>query len=607
MIPILDSQRKETGRFYKTMADTILPEYDEDLSIDIRSPNDGEIKTIPVWRFIERYIRITDKKGKFIPFEMKLAQIELYKELCLQKRAGKNMRINILKARQLGMSTFIAALYTVLTLLVPNQSAVIVADLAQHATNIFKKYKFMYYNLPQSIKDTIPLVASNAKEVTVDYGNGQTSSIKIVVASEDAGRSDTCQYLHLSEVASWKNINETLTALLQVVDDTNDNSIIIFETTAKGVNEYKYIYDLDASGETAYKAVFYPWFTDPDYQRPYTGFHLLDHEKKLVSELGVSMEQIAWYRSQYEKARKNLDTLKQEYPSTPLEAFITSGSSVFPMSLVQQRKAELLGINFPRYEFVWDRKIVSEEGDTIRLVNPRLTALDSGLITIFEDVKVGHPYIVNVDPAMGGEDNFVAQVFDNHEHKQVAKLCINHNTNYQFIGFQIYCLTNYYNKALLNAECNNSTGTYILQIANQCGHNFIYQDNSIETLADRYEDKYGYKTTTRNREAMINLTVDHFRDHYQMINDYMTLCEMENFQVVRNETSGREKAMATGGSHDDHVTALFGIFLARRANIQTTEIIEEDKKQKISIDELDRLLTERKRENPRKDVYQIWD
>ena len=603
MIPILDSNRKETGRFKKTLADVMLPDYDKDIMISIKDPVSKELKKVPVWRFIERYIRITTKKGKFICFELKLAQIELYKELCLQKRQGKNMRINILKARQLGMSTFIAALYTVLTLLVPNQTAVIVADKAGHATNIFKKYKFMYHNLPTWIKDTIPLMASNAKEVTVDYGDGQTSSIKIVVADEDAGRSDTCQYLHLSEVASWKTIEDTLTALLQVVDDTNENSMIIFETTAKGVNEYKYIYDLDSSGETAYTALFYPWWKDPEYVKPYWGFELLDHEKKLLEELHLTLDQIAWYRSQYEKLRKNLDKVRQEYPSTPLEAFITSGSGVFPMGLVQKRKAELIGVQFPHYEFIWDKKIVSDEGDTITLVNPQLSSREDGVITIYQEVEKRHPYIVNVDPAMGGEDSFVAHVWDNHTHKQVAKFRINKSTNYQWIAAQIYCLTRYYNKALLNGECNNSTGTYILQYAASCGHDFIYQDTSYENKSERFEDKYGYKLTTTNRDALINLTVDHFTDDYQMINDYLTLCEMENFQVIKNEKTGKEKREASTG-HDDHVTAMFGVFLARRSLLQTTELLKDEDEEKKDDTSLKMF---RPQVVKKKESFETWD
>ena len=124
---------------------------------------------------------------------------------------------------------------------------------------------------------------------------------------------------------------------------------------------------------------------------------------------------------------------------------------------------------------------------------------------------------MNIDPALGGDDSFVAHVFDNHTHKQVAKFNINKSTNYQWIAAQIYCLTRYYNNALLNAECNNSTGTYILQFAASCGHNFIYQDTSFENKSERFEDRYGYKLKTTNREALINLAVDNFTDDYQMI------------------------------------------------------------------------------------------
>ena len=210
-----------------------------------------------------------------------------------------------------------------------------------------------------------------------------------------------------------------------------------------------------------------------------------------------------------------------------------------------------------------------------------------GLITIFEEVKNGHPYIVNVDPAMGGDDNFVAQVFDNHSCKQVAKLCINHNSNYQWLGEQIYCLCRYYNNAFLNAECNNPTGTFILEVAETCGHHFIYQDNAVDTLSDHYEDRRGYKTKTSNREYMINLTVNAFRDDYQMISDWDTLCEMENFQIVRNERTGKEKAVATSGNHDDHITALFGIFLSRRSMIQTTLVSEKTVDAQKSIEQLE--------------------
>ena len=591
MIPKLnergEQKKNEQGIpiFVKTKADVELKEF-HDLAIYIKPPTRELPIRADVWWLIERYIKIDTKEGDIVAFELNDAQIALYKELCLQRRRGERRRINILKARQLSMSTFIAALYIILTLLVPGQRAVVVADIAENAKKIFEKYQFMYQSLPQWIKDVIPLKADNAHELVVAYG-ARKSSIRVVTVGDHAGRGTTCQYLHLSEVAFWKDIKSVIKSLNQTVSTKNAYSIIIYETTANGVNEYKNMYDNAVGGNSSFKAVFYPWFLDKDYRMDYNGFKLMPHEEKLVKELHLDLTQIAWYRFKLNEMEGDLNSLKQEYPSTPLEAFITTGSSLFPMDLVLKRKSEILNKKFPRYEFVWDKKKVSEQGDVITLVNPHLMENQIGLITIFEEVKNGHPYIVNVDPAMGGDDNFVAQVFDNHSCKQVAKLCINHNSNYQWLGEQIYCLCRYYNNAFLNAECNNPTGTFILEVAETCGHHFIYQDNAVDTLSDHYEDRRGYKTKTSNREYMINLTVNAFRDDYQMISDWDTLCEMENFQIVRNERTGKEKAVATSGNHDDHITALFGIFLSRRSMIQTTLVSEKIVDAQKSIEQLE--------------------
>lgn len=591
MIPKLNERGEQLKNdkgipiFVKTKADEELKKFD-DLAIYIKPPTRELPIRANVWWLIERYIKIDTKEGDIVAFQLNDAQIALYKELCLQRRRGERMRINILKARQLGMSTFIAALYIILTLLVPGQRAVVVADIAENAKKIFEKYQFMYQSLPEWIKDVIPLKADNAHELVVAYG-ARKSSIRVVTVGDHAGRGTTCQYLHLSEVAFWKDIKSVIKSLNQTVSTKNAYSIIIYETTANGVNEYKNMYDNAVGGNSSFKAVFYPWFLDRDYRMDYNGFKLMPHEEKLVKELHLDLTQIAWYRFKLNEMEGDLNSLKQEYPSTPLEAFITTGSSLFPMDLVLKRKSEILNKKFPRYEFVWDKKKVSEQGDVITLVNPHLMENQIGLITIFEEVKNGHPYIVNVDPAMGGDDNFVAQVFDNHSCKQVAKLCINHNSNYQWLGEQIYCLCRYYNNAFLNAECNNPTGTFILEVAETCGHHFIYQDNAVDTLSDHYEDRRGYKTKTSNREYMINLTVNAFRDDYQMISDWDTLCEMENFQIVRNERTGKEKAVATSGNHDDHITALFGIFLARRSMIQTTIVNEKVVDAQKSVEQLE--------------------
>lgn len=554
-------------KLIRTQADKELPAFDHDLAISITG-EDGIVYEIPVWRFIEKYMRIKDKSGHNSAFELNPAQINLYKRLCLQRRANKPMRVNILKARQLGFSTFISAIIFVLTIMVPNQTACIVADIAEHATNLFSKYKFYYDNLPKWLKNRLPEKRSNAKVLEVDYGKGQSSVIRVLVQGENAGRSDTCQFLHLSEVAFWQDIEGTTTSILQTVDDANPNSLIVYETTANGVNYYKKLWDEDvANGAAGFEAIFFGWHLDPKHVYPYDGFDLFDWEKKIKEENKLSLEQIAWYRTQYAKMRGNLLKLRQEHPSNPIEAFIVSGSSVFNMELLQEQKAKLIHVKPIKRGFFSYKKNVSQDGNNIQITDIKFIPSEEGEIKIYEMPNPNMPYVVCNDPAMGGEDYFAHQVINNYTGKQAAVYHKNH-CDADEAAYQLYCLAHFYsdlsigNKAMITGETN--TTSYLLKICYKCGWRNIYQDQDYEALAGRFADKFGYKTKQNNRQVMIDMFAEAFRDNPDIIQDYETICEMENFQVVKNENTGKEKIEATSGAHDDLVMAYCGFYLCRR-------------------------------------------
>ncbi len=511
------------------------------------------------------YLRIKTRAGKYSAFELNPPQIELYRELCEQKRKGEPMRINILKARQLGFSTFIAAIIFVLTILVPNQTACIIADTAEHATNLFKKYKFYYANLPNYLKAKLPTIASNAKELSIDYGMGQTSTVRVLVQGENAGRSDTAQYLHLSEVAFWKDIEDTTTSILQTVDDNNENSIIFYETTANGVNYYKEIWDTDVGGDTGYKALFFAWSLDPNNRRPYDGFELFDWEKKLMEEEDLELDQIAWYRVQFNKMHGNLRKLRQELPTTPLEAFIVNGSSKFNMDLILARKAELAKLGTKAYlkrGFFQYKKQVNQDGSQIAISDIRWIDSPTGEIKIYEEPQNGMPYIANNDPANGGDDYFVTQVINNYTGQQVAVYRKNH-CDADECAYQMYCLLKYYGDCLACGETN--TTSYILKLIHKCGYRFIYQDTDYEALGGRYIEKFGYKTKQNNRNVQLDMLAEIFRDNPNVIRDYNTICEMETFQVIVSDDGKKSKVEAASGKHDDCVMALAGAYFIRHA------------------------------------------
>lgn len=597
MIPVLNNGI-ESGLFKNTLADQLLSEYQLDLKIDLSYG--GKVHSIPVWKFIERYLRIKDKRGRKIAFELNIDQIEVYKDLCDRKRRGERMWLDILKARQLGMSTFIAAVYFSLTIFSPNKTAVIIADTAEHATNLFKKYKFMYENLPPAIRKLVPKKQSNAKELVITYGNGDESSIKIVVQGENAGRSDTCQYLHLSEVAFWNDIEETLTSVLQTIDIENKDSIVTLETTANGVNDYKVIWDQDASGDGEYQPKFFAWYSNPNYSTEYSGFELLDFEKEMVEKYSLSLNQIAWYHSMYMMMHRNLEKLRQEHPSCPSEAFITSGNSKFNMELIQKRKEEVLKTGWLKKGEFNCNISYSPDGSQIEITEIEFVEFDGGSIKIYEEPDPTHFYVVNNDPAMGGEDYYAIQVIDNCTMKQVAVYWRN-KCDADVVAKQLYCLGVYYNEALISGETN--TTSYLLHVIEKTGYKNIYQEQDYEDLSNRFQNRLGYKTTTKNRQAQIDMFAIAFREDYQMINDYQTLCEMETFQVVRNDKTAKEKVQATNGNHDDLVMAMCGIFLCRHNQLAIPINRNENK----SIETLRMFKKPKNKLLEDDEVYQRWD
>lgn len=578
----------------ESLADIALKQYNEDLVIRT------SIGDVPVYKFIERFLWIRTKKGTIIKFILNQEQINLYKKICEQRRVGKPVRINILKARQIGFSTFIAALYFCLVIFSPNKRAIIVADTAEHATNLFDKYKLFYERLPQELK--ISKKASNAKMLVVDYGDGNTSEIKIVCEGENAARSDTAQFLHCSEASFWKDLRGTMASLNQVVDITNPDSFIIFETTGNGYNDYKAKWDRDYSGKSDYTALFVPWWGNPDYVATYHGFELLPHEEELVKTLKLTSEQIAWYRLQYNAVEGDLDLLRQEYPSTSTEAFRSTGNSVFDLGLIQARKEEVMNLK-PAYQgrFYFTHQH-SEDGSKITLKSNGLKDFikhKNGETKIFKKVDPTHYYVINCDPAMGGEDYYAIQVMDNITGEQVAVYHQN-KANDDDVAYTMVCLGRYYNNALLCAETN--TNSYILQIVDKCGYKFIYQDKDFDALTNRYQDRFGYKTKTTNRSGMIAMFKEAFRDNYKMINDYETLCEMEAFQIIRSEQTQKEKAMALSGFHDDLVMAMCGVFL-----IRSEQSFLPNKEVKQETQPWSPFMNMENENRQRKEVFQIWD
>lgn len=273
------------------------------------------------WRLNNLYW-IKDKKGKKIKFKLNIFQEKLYHGLWYLSI--------ILKARQLGITTFFAILYLDAVLFKSNQTAAIIAHKQKDAQNIFEdKVKFAFNNLPLWLKESLEIKTDSREEL--GFRNGS----KIIVTTST--RSGTIQYLHISELGytSLKFPEKAEEIMSGALNSVEQGSLISIESTAKGRTGKFYELCEEAIKlqksknkltKMDFEFFFFPWFENPEYK--------LNSNKSIPKELNdyfddllikhhiiLSEEQKQWYMA---KLKTQGDNMKQEYPSTPDEAFEAS-------------------------------------------------------------------------------------------------------------------------------------------------------------------------------------------------------------------------------------------------------------------------------------------
>ena len=527
-------------------------------------------------QYIEKYIKIRDKAGKIIDLKINQGQQKLYDAIKEQHNQGKPIRIIVLKARQIGFSTLTESIIFKNTATKFNVNAGIITHKEEATTNLFNMSKRMYDNLPDNMKPS--LKRSNAKELIFDNdeGTGLKSKIKCMTAgSSGVGRSDTFNYLHISELAFWgNNAKETTIGLFQAVPNL-PNTMIVIESTANGFEYFKELWDMAVKGESDFIPVFVGWNELTDYKMPYTGFELTDYEKNLQRIYNLSLEQLSWRRWCIKNnCGGDEQQFKQEYPINPQEAFISSGNCVFDKEIVINRIQELSKpIKVGYFEYKYDDTMpVGKKITDIRWVNDK-----NGYIEIYEVPNI-YKYCIGGDTAGEGSDWFTGHVLNAKTGKQVARL--RHQMDEDLYVRQMYCLGYYYQyknqrtgvitPALMCIESNFSS------FPNKELVRLGYSNMFVREKEDKYtgimDKSYGFKTTSITRPVIIAELVKIVRESVELINDKLTLEEMLTF--VRNE-KGRPEAQQ--GAHDDLVMGLAIAYYSRSQVVFDEEPIEINK------------------------------
>lgn len=531
--------------------------------------------------YIENCLKIKTKSGTVVPFRLNDAQRKLYAVAKRQQDAGKPVRLIILKARQLGFSTLTEGLIFHACATRKNVNALIVAHREDATANLFRMSKLFYDELPAPVKPM--LRASNAQELVFENPSklrserearpGLRSRIRCATAGgRGIGRSDTLQCVHLSEYAFWPDGADgkasTLAGILQAVPSL-PGTMVVIESTANGFEDFKERWDAAVAGENDFEPVFFAWFENPDYSMPVVpGTEWTPEERDLKTAYRLTDGQLQWRRwCIANNCGGSLDMFRQEYPASPGEAFLHSGTGVFDNEQIVLRLERLPG-PAGRGEFT--------DGEW--------TESETGAITLYELPEEGVPYVLGGDTAGEGSDYFTAIVIDNVSGRIVAKLRQKYSEP-EYVR-QIYALGRFYNDALVAIETNFST--YPVMKLQEMEYPNQYSREREDTYTRQMRKSYGFRTDRQSRPRAIANLVEVFSSHPEWFTDRELLEEMLTF--CYNEDH-RPEALA--GKHDDLVMGA-AITYAVRHQQRMTVLTEPEKPREKLIDQMKRQKRARK-------------
>jgi hypothetical protein len=309
------------------------------------------------WRLNNLYY-IADKDGKVVKFQMNAAQEKFLSEM--------HFFNIILKARQLGMSTFIAIYMLDIAVFVPNMACGLIADKLENAIGLFSgKIKFAYERLPAAIRQMTTVTKSNETEMV--FSNGSTFKVGTSL------RSSTMNYVWVSELgriaAERPDIaREIRSGALNTVAAGN---FIFVESTAAG--QEGMFFDMvqrarslanrgKALSRKSFKFHFFPWWQDKGYVTPANDVELEDEARKYFEKLEeeqkilLTPDQKAWWQETFNEQQEDM---YREFPSHPDEAFQASlEGAYFAIQLAKlEKQGRVTNVPFdPKYEVEtwWD-------------------------------------------------------------------------------------------------------------------------------------------------------------------------------------------------------------------------------------------------------------
>lgn len=584
MLPVTDEAR-----------DKVVEEF-----IRIRQKHD-----YPFWAAMFAYIK-RKGGGTDVLFRLNRPQRKLIKRLEKMRKAGKPIRLILLKARQWGGSTAIQIYMAWLQLVHEvGLNSLIIAhqgtgsdEIKDMFDRMIKSYPVeMLHELGDAYAPNEPKMVGVGKSGNIFRVPQRNCKIKIGTAERpNSCRGGDYNLVHLSEVALWKEtdgkkpediVRSACSGIL-----LRPYTMIVYESTPNGVGNFFHKEYLAAKkGLSQFEAMFVAWFEIEQYELPFENeAEKYEFAKKLFAnrrneeiksdreepgtylwrlwEKDATLEAIHWYVSERSKYTNHGD-MASEYPSDDIEAFTYSGRKVFSSEDVEQFRP---ACRAPR----WIGEIYgsADEGEKA-IEGLRFKKEADGRLFMWHDVErsdteeVTDRYLVVVDVCKGHTKNadfadilVIDRLFMMDGEPPVVAAEWHGHIDMDKLAWKATQVAAYYNNALLviesnTLETNNTKGEaeYILTLIHEVyGRQLYARKQSAEDIRQGLPKKYGYHTNPLTKKVVIyNLKVVirerlYIEREEACLDEYLTYVETENnvFEAMEGYHDDRLMTRAIG-------------------------------------------------------------
>lgn len=503
--------------------------------------------------YAAKALKIRTKDARVIPFKLNRAQKRFLEAVLKQWQETGRIRVIILKARQLGLSTAWGGFMYWWISQHRATKGIVVTHKAEASSALFDMTKRFHSEMLPFLKPST--AKANARELKFDKLD---SGYMIATAGADTvGRGETLQIAHLSEVGLWPKgkARDIMNGLLEAIPN-DKNTFVAIESTARGMSGPFYEQWKGAvAGTTGFLPIFIPWFEDDKYRAPVPeGFDRTHEEQELCLKVqetyGEDLDdgQLQWRRLKV--AQTGLPLFNQENPTFPEDAFLTSGAPVFNLEKLNERMEAAPDI-LHRMDYCPIEQTFKP--------NP------IGRLFLYQELDPREEYTIGVDVSKGtgGEqensegDWSVAQVLDSKK-RQVAVW--RGKVEPDYLATLLFHMGHLFNEARLGIEFNNhgilpntllfKTGIMVHGELKTYGN--LYTREVYDKKTEELKEELGFYTDVKTKPLIIDELRQAVRDETVTLNDKKTLEEMVSF--IADPKTGKIEAEV--GCHDDCVMAL---------------------------------------------------